>query len=444
MDNRTSRGSSDAGTPRRGLRLASARTGSSSPVPTARRSSAREEGDPPRAATPLRTGRSRREPAAPRPDERPQRSRRAARTPRSGQAARRGTAGQPGLLAGIAAAVAGAIAAVVGTVINLFRPRPSRQAPSRARHPSPRRRGGSDQLRTTFRSGSAASASSSLRARGSMDGVRRGRGGQGRSSVIGQPLNRSYAARGRGSRPGMRLGGPRRGRSTGRPMAPALRPAALAVPCIALFLVLFIGSSFTSVPAAGIDPDTETALLDLPTLNPTAFPVSTPASEWKQGEMPHLYQTDPSWATLPYGGGTVAANACGPTVLTMLYVYFTGNTDMDPGSMATWADRHNYAPTGATEWAFMTEGAEAFGFSGTMVSPARSTVESALRDGNPVVCVVGPGDFTTIGHYIILKSIDDRALVEVYDPNSPERSARKWELVRVLNQTSVAWVYTSA
>lgn len=202
-------------------------------------------------------------------------------------------------------------------------------------------------------------------------------------------------------------------------------------------------AAIVSVPTAGIEPARETPLLDLPVLNPTAFPVSTPVDEWRQGEMPHLYQTDALWSGVPYGGGTVAKNACGPTAMSMLYVYFTGGTDMDPGAMASWADRNGYAPTGATEWSFMSEGAYAFGFTGEMINPTRAAVEDALRAGNPVVCVVGPGDFTTVGHYIVLKDIDDRAMVGVYDPNSPERSARRWGIVRVLNQTEVAWVYTA-
>lgn len=198
-----------------------------------------------------------------------------------------------------------------------------------------------------------------------------------------------------------------------------------------------------SAPRAGLDPETETPLLDLPQLNPSEFTISTPASDWKQGEMPHLYQTDPEWAMRPYGGATVATNACGPTALTMVYVYLTGATDVNPGSLAAWADERSYAPTGATEWAFMTEGAEALGISGTMINPTRSAIESALRAGNPVICTVGPGDFTDVGHYIVLKSIDDYAMVEVHDPNSPERSARKWDIVRIINQASVAWVYSA-
>ena len=113
-------------------------------------------------------------------------------------------------------------------------------------------------------------------------------------------------------------------------------------------------------------------------------------------------------------------------------------------SLGLRADANNYAPTGATEWSFMTEAAYAFGFYAEMVAPTRQTVESALRQGNPVICVVGAGDFTMLGHYIILKSIDERGMVEIYDPNSPDTSARKWDLVRVLNQADVAWVYSAA
>ena len=32
---------------------------------------------------------------------------------------------------------------------------------------------------------------------------------------------------------------------------------------------------------------------------------STPRSDWRAGEAPFLYQTDPQWASHPYAGGTV-------------------------------------------------------------------------------------------------------------------------------------------
>ena len=76
-----------------------------------------------------------------------------------------------------------------------------------------------------------------------------------------------------------------------------------------------------------------------------------------------------------------------------------------------------------------------------MVNPDRPAIAAELRAGNPVVCVVGPGDFTNLGHYILLTGIDEAGTVSICDPNSPRTSARRWDLTRVLHQTEVAWVF---
>lgn len=177
-------------------------------------------------------------------------------------------------------------------------------------------------------------------------------------------------------------------------------------------------------------------------LGPTAVPVSTPKAEWKAGSMPHLYQTDPVWASQPYAGTDVRTAACGPTSLAMVYVYLTGKTDLDPASMAAFADERNFAPTGATEWRFMTEGASLLGLKSTAVSPNRASVASALKSDKPVICSVSPGDFTSIGHFIVLKSIDERGMVEVYDPNSALNSTKRWPINRILAQASALWCFT--
>lgn len=177
-------------------------------------------------------------------------------------------------------------------------------------------------------------------------------------------------------------------------------------------------------------------------LGVTVAGISTPRSAWIQGQMPHLYQTDPAWAYKPYGGGTVRANACGPTALSMVYVYLTGKTDLDPGSMAAFADAYNYAPTGATEWAFMTEGAGMLGLQSWTISVNRDSIKQALSAEQPVICSVGPGDFTNAGHYIVLNSIDSRGMVEVLDPNSAATSARRWPVQRIVNQTVNCWAFS--
>lgn len=207
-------------------------------------------------------------------------------------------------------------------------------------------------------------------------------------------LNGSYAhtpsrhrsGKGRGPRAGY-VGGPLRGgRNTGRIFSrPTWRSVLFNPRGIAVLLVIaVIGAGGLGInakiqrdkaeEAARIEAKRERELLAKQTvdpfkLGPTAIPVSTPRSQWTAGTMPHLYQTDPLWANKPYAGSNIRVAGCGPTSLSMVYTYLTGKTDLDPVAMASFAEEHNFAPTGATEWRFMTDGAAAIGLRSTPRGP---------------------------------------------------------------------------
>ena len=202
-----------------------------------------------------------------------------------------------------------------------------------------------------------------------------------------------------------------------------------------------VTSLFISHGHAGMSPQSEFDVLDVDPAPISTLAVSTPISQWKHGSMPHIYQIDPAWSESPYAGGTVRENGCGPTCLTMVYVFKTGKTDMTPASMCALADAGGYAPTGATEWSFMTRGAAKLGLSARSVGTTRAELARTLRAGNVVIASVRPGTFTNVGHYIVLYGIDDAANITVYDPNSQMRSARKWGIVEVLDQINAAWAY---
>lgn len=169
---------------------------------------------------------------------------------------------------------------------------------------------------------------------------------------------------------------------------------------------------------------------------------STPRTEWRAGEVPSLYQTDPQWASHPYAGGTVEKNGCGPTCLSMVYVALTGRDDLDPAAMADFSERGGYTSDGMTAWALMTEGAAGLGLSSEELPASESAVREALLAGKPVICSVGPGDFTTTGHFIVLAGVAEDGGVIVRDPNSAERSARTWDLGRVLGQCLNLWAFS--
>lgn len=277
-------------------------------------------------------------------------------------------------------------------------------------------------------------------------------------------LNGSYAhtpsrhrsGKGRGPRAGY-VGGPLRGgRNTGRIFSrPTWRSVLFSPRGIAVLLVIaVIGAGGLGInakiqrdkaeEAARIEAKKEKERLAKQTVNPfklgpTAIPVSTPRSQWTAGTMPHLYQTDPLWANKPYAGSNIRIAGCGPTSLSMVYTYLTGKTDLDPVAMASFAEEHNFAPTGATEWRFMTDGAAAIGLRSTPVAPSRASIASALDAGMPIICCLTPGGFTTVGHFLVIKGMDGRGVVEIHDPNSPYNSARRWPISQILPQIEALW-----
>ena len=209
---------------------------------------------------------------------------------------------------------------------------------------------------------------------------------------------------------------------------------------MACLAFVYLGSC-ASHGSAGLEPTAEEKLLKAPVAPGYSFAFSTPRSQWSAGTMPHIYQIDPAWSELPYAGGTIRQNGCGPTCLTMVYIFKTGRTDMTPADMCALSEAGNYAPTGATEWSFMTSVAWQLGLNGTQLYNDRDSMTQALRSGAPVIAAVRPGTFTNVGHYIVLYGIDDADQIGVYDPNSPSRSARRWGVVEVLNEIEAMWAY---
>lgn len=237
--------------------------------------------------------------------------------------------------------------------------------------------------------------------------------------------------------------GAKRPRPMGRVRAanPQIHRLRLALCSIMACLAFVYLGSCASHGSAGLEPTAEEKLLKAPVALGYSFAFSTPRSQWSAGTMPHIYQIDPAWSELPYAGGTIRQNGCGPTCLTMVYIIKTGRTDMTPADMCALSEAGNYAPTGATEWSFMTSGAWRLGLNGTQLYNDRDSMAQALRSGAPVIAAVRPGTFTNVGHYIVLYGIDDADQIGVYDPNSPSRSARRWGVVEVLNEIEAMWAY---
>lgn len=70
-------------------------------------------------------------------------------------------------------------------------------------------------------------------------------------------------------------------------------------------------------------------------------------------------------------------------------------------------------------------------------------VTRALKNGQPIICSVGPGDFTTSGHFIVLVGMED-GKIRVNDPNRHSTSSQLWDYDTLAGQINNLWAYSLA
>ncbi len=172
-------------------------------------------------------------------------------------------------------------------------------------------------------------------------------------------------------------------------------------------------------------------------------PPAEDIGEVTEGVIPHLLQWDERWGYQIYGDNMIAVNGCGPTVISMVAAGLTGDNTITPYRVAKFAEENGYYEGEAgTSWSLMTEGAQQFGIYGEEMGLDENGIFSALESGNPIICSMRPGDFTTTGHFIVLVGTED-GKIRINDPNSVKRSEKLWDYETLYPQINNLWVYTT-
>lgn len=155
-----------------------------------------------------------------------------------------------------------------------------------------------------------------------------------------------------------------------------------------------------------------------------------------------VLQWDERFGIAPYGDSIVALSGCGPTCLSIISLYLNPDNALTPPEIANFSAKNGYYVSGVgTDWSLMTAGASHLGLQGTEISLSESVINTYLDRGNPIVCSVGPGDFTTTGHFIVLLKTSDGKYV-VRDPNSIERSKKLWTYEDLSSQIRNLWAFS--
>lgn len=153
-------------------------------------------------------------------------------------------------------------------------------------------------------------------------------------------------------------------------------------------------------------------------------------------EVVYFNQLDERWANKPYGTDNIGGYGCGPTAMSIVVSSLT-NDIVDPVEMSEWAYQnggwcsksgsyHALIPNAAKAWGLAVEGC-------TASEPQR--ILDTLSSGKLVVAIMSKGHFTSSGHFIVLRGVQDGKLL-VADPASYTRSQQTWDLSIILNEAS--------
>ena len=182
-----------------------------------------------------------------------------------------------------------------------------------------------------------------------------------------------------------------------------------------------------TLPAAAPDPE------EIPVFKDGTYTLSLTSSV---GLLTYYNQNDVRWADALYGGrDPIASYGCGPTALAMLVTSFTNQT-YTPADMAYWAASNNYWSAGAgTKHNFFLEGAAAFGFhASSFQNFTPEGIISELKSGHVLVALMGPGQFTNAGHFIIIYDYWSGNQVSIADPASLERTQIPWDIQTLISE----------
>ena len=111
---------------------------------------------------------------------------------------------------------------------------------------------------------------------------------------------------------------------------------------------------------------------------------------------------------------------------------------MNPREMAKFAYENGYYSPEGTSWSLWTEGVGRLGLFGEMLPLSESSMKHALDTGSLIVCSMRPGDFTTVGHFILIRGYDEKGFY-VNDPNRRSNSEKQCDFESLNGQIKNLW-----
>lgn len=159
-------------------------------------------------------------------------------------------------------------------------------------------------------------------------------------------------------------------------------------------------------------------------------------------EYPLFLQWDPRWGYNEYGDDSnIGLTGCGPTCLSMVLYYLTGDESLTPDKIAEYSMENGYYVSGTgTAWALMKDVPALYGIEVSQHKVREDNIKNELDKGHIIICTMGPGDFTVSGHFIVIYGYDSKGF-RINDPNCVARSRSSWTFEQLKGQIKNIWSY---
>lgn len=159
--------------------------------------------------------------------------------------------------------------------------------------------------------------------------------------------------------------------------------------------------------------------------------------------VPLFIQWDAQWGYLEYAGNYAGLSGCGPVCLSMVAYYLTEDPTFTPAYVMKMSEQNGYCGNRqGSFWSLFSEGGQKLGLTVEELPLVENIIINHLRQGHPIILSMGPGTFTAGGHYIVLAGYEDGKYI-INDPNSYERSEKRWTYREFSNQITNLWAFST-
>ena len=163
------------------------------------------------------------------------------------------------------------------------------------------------------------------------------------------------------------------------------------------------------------------------------------------GTVPELYCWDARWGAVDFVGRPLAITGSGPTALSMAYMGLTGSADKTPADMAQLvSEAEQTDEVSGMSGEFLESGLADLGLSCSTYTSNADNLSQVLDAGTYVLIETSAGSLTDTAHWVIVVSENEDGSLVVYDPTSPEVSARPWDPATLASSTTTLYALSAS